>query len=189
MQLSSVDDPEEEDLRKERMSSVLNIWGLEFYLRHSNYIGQSVGFIGKRRSLAENKLGGVIFSFIKPVKCMKIPKEKSYCEKRQASTCDRVSGNSRVFLFVFGCAGLCCCEGLSLVAVSGGSSSLRYTGFFLQRLLLLQSTGSRHRASVVAAHGSIVAVPGLYSNRLNSCGQWAELPRGMCDPPGSGIKL
>ena len=82
MLLSSVDDPEEEDLRKERMSSVLNIWGLEFYLRHSNYVGQSVGFIGKRRSLAENKLGGVIFSFIKPVKCMKIPKEKYYCEKR-----------------------------------------------------------------------------------------------------------
>ena len=55
MLLSSVDDLEEQDLRKDRMSLVLNIWGLELgYLRHSNYVGQSVGFIGKRRSLAEN---------------------------------------------------------------------------------------------------------------------------------------
>ena len=34
--------------------------------------------------------------------------------------------------------------GLSLVAVSGGYSSLQYVGFSLQWLLLLRSTGSRH---------------------------------------------
>ena len=39
--------------------------------------------------------------------------------------------------------GLCCCEGLSLVAAGGGSSSLHCTGFLLQWLLLLESTGSR----------------------------------------------
>ena len=33
--------------------------------------------------------------------------------------------------------------GLSLVAVSGGYSSLRYTGFSLRWLLLLRSMGSR----------------------------------------------
>ena len=39
--------------------------------------------------------------------------------------------------------GLCCREGLSLVAAGGGSSSLHCTGFLLQWLLLLESTGSR----------------------------------------------
>ena len=52
-------------------------------------------------------------------------------------------------------------RGLSLVAMSGGYSSLRCAGFLLQWLLLLRSAGSRHTgfsscgtwASVVAAHG------------------------------------
>ena len=52
-------------------------------------------------------------------------------------------------------------RGLSLVAASGGYSSLWCTGFLLQWLLLLRSTGSRHVgfsscgawASVVLAHG------------------------------------
>ena len=52
-------------------------------------------------------------------------------------------------------------HGLSLVAASGGYSSLRCMGFSLQWLLLLQSMGSRHtgfsscgtRASVVVARG------------------------------------
>ena len=35
-------------------------------------------------------------------------------------------------------------RGLSLVAATGGYSSLWCTGFSLQWLLLLQSTGSRH---------------------------------------------
>ena len=42
---------------------------------------------------------------------------------------------------------------LSLVAVSGGYSSLRCTGFSLRWLLLLRSTGSRRAGSVVVARG------------------------------------
>ena len=45
------------------------------------------------------------------------------------------------FIFVLG---LRCCSVLSLVAASGGYSSLRCVGFSLHWLLLLQSTGSRH---------------------------------------------
>ena len=41
---------------------------------------------------------------------------------------------------------------LSLVAASGGYSSLRCTGFSLQWLLLLWTTGSRHTGSVIVAH-------------------------------------
>ena len=44
-------------------------------------------------------------------------------------------------------------HGLSLVAASGGYSSLRCTGFSLWWLLLLRSTGSRRVGSVVVARG------------------------------------
>ena len=44
-------------------------------------------------------------------------------------------------------------HGLSLVAASGGYSSLRCTGFSLRWLPLLRSTGSRRAGSVVVAHG------------------------------------
>ena len=54
--------------------------------------------------------------------------------------------------------------GLSLVALSGGCSSLRCTGFSLSWLLLLQSMGSRRVG-------------------LSSCGTRAELLRGMWDLP------
>ena len=47
-------------------------------------------------------------------------------------------------------------RGPSLVAASGGYSSLRCVGFSLQWLLLLQSTGSRHVA-------------------FSSCGTWASV--------------
>ena len=43
-------------------------------------------------------------------------------------------------------------RGLSLVAVSGGYSSLRCAGFSLGWLLLLRSTGSRRAGSVVLRH-------------------------------------
>ena len=56
---------------------------------------------------------------------------------------------------MFGCVGSSFLRaGFSLVAASGGSSSLRCAGFALQWLLLLQSTGSRR--------------PGF-----RSCGSWA----------------
>ena len=44
---------------------------------------------------------------------------------------------------------------LSLVAASGGYSSLWCAGFSLRWLLLLRSTGSRHVGSVVVAHGPL----------------------------------
>ena len=50
---------------------------------------------------------------------------------------------------------------LSLVAASGGYSSLQCVGFSMQWLLLLWSMGSRHVGSVVVAR------------RLSSCGSWA----------------
>ena len=43
--------------------------------------------------------------------------------------------------------------GLSLVAASGGHSSLQCAGLSLSRPLLLRSTGSRRAGSVVVAHG------------------------------------
>ena len=46
-------------------------------------------------------------------------------------------------------------RGFSLVALSGGCSSLQCAGFSLQWLLLLQSTGSRHVG-------------------FSSCGMWAQ---------------
>ena len=52
--------------------------------------------------------------------------------------------------------------GLSLVAVSGGYSSLRW-------LLLLRSTGSRRTG-------------------FSSCSMWAQLLRGMWDVPGPGTE-
>ena len=65
-------------------------------------------------------------------------------------------------------------HGLSLVAASGGYSSLQCAGFSLWWLLLLQSTGMQ--ASVVAAHV------------LSSCGSRAQLLRGMWDPPRLGLE-
>ena len=70
---------------------------------------------------------------------------------------------------------------LSLVAASGGYSSLRCAGFSLQWLLLLQSTGSRRtgfsscgtRASVVVAHGLSSCGSQALERRLSSCGSWA----------------
>ena len=45
-------------------------------------------------------------------------------------------------------------RGLSLAAASGGYSSLWFSSFSLQWLLLLQSSGSRRAGSVVVAHRS-----------------------------------
>ena len=48
--------------------------------------------------------------------------------------------------------------GLSLVAASGGHSSLQCAGLSLSRPLLLRSTGSRRAGSVVVAHGPSCSV-------------------------------
>ena len=65
--------------------------------------------------------------------------------------------NFSFFLYLFIYFWLCwvfvSVRGLSLVAASGGHSSLRCAGLSLSRPLLLQSTGSRRTGSVVVAHG------------------------------------
>ena len=75
------------------------------------------------------------------------------------------------YLFiVFGCIGSSLlCAAFSLVAASGGYSSLWCAGFSLQWLLLLQSTGSRRVGfSSCGAWASVVLACGL-----SSCGSWA----------------
>ena len=64
-------------------------------------------------------------------------------------------------------------HGLSLVAASGGYSSLQCAGFSLRWLLLLWSTGSRRAGSVVVARG--LSNCGLWAleRRLSSCGAQA----------------
>ena len=59
---------------------------------------------------------------------------------------------------------------LSLVAVSGGYSSLWCMGFSLRWLLLLWSTGSRAQASVVVARGLSSCGSQALECRLSSCG-------------------
>ena len=60
-------------------------------------------------------------------------------------------------------------HGLSIVSASRGYSSLRCTGFSLQQLLLLWSTGSRCVG-------------------FSSCGSRAQLLCGMWDLPGPGLE-
>ena len=62
-------------------------------------------------------------------------------------------------------------RGLSLVAASGGHSSLRCAGLSLSRPLLLRSTGSRHAGSVVVEHGpSCSAACGIFPDQgSNPC--------------------
>ena len=56
--------------------------------------------------------------------------------------------------FIFGCVGSSLlCTGVSLVAASGGYSSLRCTGFSWPWLLLLGARALGARASVVVARG------------------------------------
>ena len=63
------------------------------------------------------------------------------------------------FLFVFWLrwVSVAAC-GLSLVAATGGYSSLQFLGFSLQRLLLLQSPGSRHPGCSSCNTGTQIAV-------------------------------
>ena len=44
------------------------------------------------------------------------------------------------------------------------------------------------RASVVVAHGLSSCGSRALEHRLSSCGAWAQLLRGMWDPPGPGLK-
>ena len=69
-------------------------------------------------------------------------------------------------LFIFGCVGSVAACGLSLVAASGGYSSLQCVGFSLQWLLLLLSMGSR--CAGFSSCGSRAL-----EHRLSSSGAWA----------------
>ena len=64
-------------------------------------------------------------------------------------------------------------RGLSLVAASGGYSSLWCAGFSLRWLLLLRSTGSRREGSVVVARGLSSCGSQALEHRLSSCGSRA----------------
>ena len=72
-------------------------------------------------------------------------------------------------------------HGLSLVAVSGGYSSLRCVGFSLRWLLLLQSTGSRCMGFSSCGSQAL-------EHRLSSCGARAWLLHGMWDLPRPGLE-
>ena len=94
-----------------------------------------------------------------------------------------------IYLFIFGCVGSSLLRaGLSLVAASGGSSSLLCTGFSLRWLLLLQSMALGAQASVVAARGLSSCGSQALERRLSSCGAQAQLLRGMWDLPGPGLE-
>ena len=81
------------------------------------------------------------------------------------------------------------CGLFSLVAVSGGYSSLWCASFSLRWLLLLRSTGSRHAGSVVAAcrpQGAWASV--VVAHSLSSCGTLTLLFCSVWDLPRPGIK-
>ena len=88
-------------------------------------------------------------------------------------------------LFIYFC--LCwvfvATHGLSLVAASGGCSSLWCAGFSLWWLLPLRSTGSRRGTSVVVAHGlwsagSVVVAHGLSCSM--ACGIFPDRGSNRC---------
>ena len=85
-----------------------------------------------------------------------------------------------IYLFL-AVLGLCCCVGFSVVAASGGYSSLRCAGFSLRWLLLLLSTGSR-RAGFSSCGSRVLEC------RSSSCGARAQLLHGLWDLPGPGLE-
>ena len=92
-----------------------------------------------------------------------------------------------IYLFL-ALLGLHCLVGFSLIVASRGCSLLRCAGFSLWWLLLLRSTGSRQRASVVAAHGLSSCSSQALDHWLSSCGPRAQLLCGRWDPPRPGIE-
>ena len=76
-----------------------------------------------------------------------------------------------LFIYFWLCWVFVSMRGLSLVAASGGHSSLRCAGLSLSRPLLLRSTGSRCAGSVIVAHGpSCSAACGIFPDQgLNPC--------------------
>ena len=77
----------------------------------------------------------------------------------------------KIFFYLWLCWVFVSVRGLSLVAASGGHSSLRCAGLSLSWPLLLRSTGSRCAGSVVVAHGpSSSAACGIFPDQgSNPC--------------------
>ena len=102
------------------------------------------------------------------------------------TTCDAVPVGAKVQISrLFVCFWLrwvlVAARGLSLVAASGGYSSLRCAGFSLRWLLLLRSTGSRRVGFSSCGSRALEC-------RRSSCGSRAQLLRGMWDLPGRGLE-
>ena len=76
-----------------------------------------------------------------------------------------------LFIYLWLCWVFVSVRGLSLVATSGGHSSLRCAGLSLSQPLLLRSTGSRRAGSVIVAHGlSCSAACGIFPDEgSNPC--------------------
>ena len=76
-----------------------------------------------------------------------------------------------LFIYLWLCWVFVSVQGLSLVAVSGGHSSLWFAGLSLSWPLLLQSTDSRRAGSVIVAHGpSCSAACGIFPDQgSNPC--------------------
>ena len=76
-----------------------------------------------------------------------------------------------LFIYFWLCWVFVSMRGLSLVAASGGHSSLRCAGLSLSWPLLLRSTGSRRAGSVIVAHGpSRSAAYGIFPDQgSNPC--------------------
>ena len=71
-----------------------------------------------------------------------------------------------LFIYIWLCWVFVSVQGLSLVVVSGGHSSLRCAGLSLLWPLLLRSTGSRCAGSVIVAHGpSCSAACGIFPDQ------------------------
>ena len=81
-----------------------------------------------------------------------------------------------LFIYFWLCRVFVAACGLSLVAESGGYSSLRCAGLSMQWPLLLRSMGSMRAGSAVTAR------------RLSSCGVRAQPLRSMWDPPRPGLE-
>ena len=76
-----------------------------------------------------------------------------------------------LFIYFWLCWVFVSVQGLSVVAASGGHSSLRCTGLSLSWPLLLRSTGSRRAGAVVVAHG-----PGCSA----ACGIFPDQGSNLC---------
>ena len=76
-----------------------------------------------------------------------------------------------LFIYLWLCWVFVSARGPSLVAASGGYSSLQCTGLSLSRPLLLRSTGYRRTGSVIVAHGP---------SRSTACGIFPDQGSNPC---------